>query len=82
MTFLPAFKTCVEAGSLNIMCSYNSINGVPACANRKLLTEILREEWGFKGYVISDQDAIENIIKYHHYTDNYVDTAVACIKAG
>jgi len=49
MTFLPQFKACVEAGSWSLMCSYNSINGVPACANKELLTNILRDEWGFQG---------------------------------
>ena len=49
MTFLPQFKACVEAGSWSLMCSYNSINGVPACANKELLTDILRDEWGFQG---------------------------------
>ncbi|XP_070191071.1 uncharacterized protein [Littorina saxatilis] len=82
MTHLPAFKRCVEAGTYNLMCSYNSINGVPACANKKLLTDITRGEWGFKGYVISDQGAIENIIGSHHYFNNSVDTVAACVNAG
>ncbi|XP_059161796.1 xylan 1,4-beta-xylosidase-like isoform X2 [Physella acuta] len=82
MTFLPAFRKCVKAGSFSIMCSYNSINGVPACANKKLLTEILRHEWNFTGYVVSDEQAIENIITRHHYLNNSIDTAAACINAG
>ncbi|KAK7108548.1 uncharacterized protein [Littorina saxatilis] len=82
MTFLPAFKRCVEAGTYNLMCSYNRINGVPACANKKLLTDITRREWGFKGYVVSDQGAIENIITKHHYLNNSVDTVAACVNAG
>ncbi|XP_046354043.2 probable beta-D-xylosidase 2 [Haliotis rufescens] len=81
-TFLPAFRTCVKAGTYSLMCSYNKINGVPACANKKLLTDILRTEWGFKGYVVSDQSAIENIITLHHYLNNSVDTVAACVKAG
>ncbi|XP_067675028.1 uncharacterized protein [Haliotis asinina] len=81
-TFLPAFRTCVKAGTFNLMCSYNRINGVPACANKKLLTDILRTEWGFEGYVISDEAAIENIITHHHYLNNSVDTVAACVKAG
>ncbi|XP_046571820.1 probable beta-D-xylosidase 7 [Haliotis rubra] len=81
-TFLPAFRTCVKAGTYNIMCSYNSINGVPACANKRLLTDILRGEWGFQGYVVSDQGAIENIIGSHHYFNNTVDTVAACVNAG
>ncbi|XP_071112760.1 uncharacterized protein [Haliotis cracherodii] len=81
-TFLPAFRSCVKAGTYNVMCSFNKINGVPACVNKKLLTDILRTEWGFKGYVISDQAAIENIISEHHYINNSVDTVTACVKAG
>ncbi|XP_046550191.1 probable beta-D-xylosidase 2 [Haliotis rubra] len=81
-TFLPAFCSCVKAGTYSIMCSYNRINGVPACANKKLLTDILRTEWGFKGYVVSDAAAIEVIISEHHYTNNSVDTVTACVKAG
>ena len=59
-----------------------SVNGVPACANHDLLTGKLRAEWGFKGYVISDEEALENIVTSHNYTDTLLDTAVACVKAG
>ena len=58
------------------------INGVPSCANDKLLTRILRDEWKFDGYVVSDQSAIENIITDHHYLNTSAQTAAACIKAG
>ncbi|KAL3881457.1 hypothetical protein ACJMK2_027899 [Sinanodonta woodiana] len=82
LTFLPAFKSCVSAGTYSLMCSYNSINGIPSCANKKLLTDILRKEWGFTGYVVSDQVAIENIISWHKYLNNSVDTVTACVNAG
>ncbi|XP_005113327.1 probable beta-D-xylosidase 7 [Aplysia californica] len=82
MTFLPAFKKCVEAGTYSVMCSYNRLNGVPTCANKKLLTDILRTEWNFKGYVVSDQAAIENIMWAHKYRHNRVDTVAACVNAG
>ncbi|KAK7108555.1 hypothetical protein V1264_016280 [Littorina saxatilis] len=82
MTHLPAFKTCVDAGTLALMCSYNRINGVPACANKKLLTDIARNEWGFRGYFTSDEGAVENIILFHKYFNNSLDTAVACANAG
>lgn len=52
------------------------INGVPACANKKLLTDILRGEWGFDGYVVSDEGAVELIMLGHHYTRTFVETAV------
>ncbi|OWF39181.1 probable beta-D-xylosidase 5 [Mizuhopecten yessoensis] len=82
LTFLPAFKRCVEAGTFSLMCSYNRLNGIPACGNKRLLTDILRKEWGFKGYVVSDQEAIENIINFHHYLNNTVDTVALCVNAG
>ena len=44
-----------------IMCSYNSINGIPSCANTKMLTDILRKRWGFNGYITSDSGAIDDI---------------------
>ncbi|XP_055955055.1 uncharacterized protein LOC126809597, partial [Patella vulgata] len=81
-TFLPAFRHCVEAGTYSLMCSYNSINGVPACANKELLTDILRTEWGFKGYVVSDEAAVEGITYGHHYTNNSIECAAAAITAG
>jgi len=52
------------------------INGVPACANKKLLTDILRGEWGFEGYVVSDEGALELIMLGHHYTSSFLETAV------
>ena len=58
------------------------INGIPACANKKLLTDILRKELGFKGYVISDEGAVENIIERHHFLKTKVDTVAACVNAG
>ncbi|XP_050393531.1 uncharacterized protein LOC126811712 [Patella vulgata] len=81
-TFYPAFRTCVKAGSMNIMCSYNRLNGVPACANKHLLTDVLRTEWGFKGYVVSDQMAVINVMQQHHYTNSLEDTVAACVNAG
>ncbi|XP_071137812.1 uncharacterized protein [Mytilus edulis] len=82
LTFLPAFKKCVDAGSYSLMCSYNSINGVPACANSKLLTSILRDEWNFTGYVVSDEVAIENIMFWHQYYLDPIDTVAGCVNAG
>ncbi|XP_078703431.1 uncharacterized protein LOC144928628 [Branchiostoma floridae x Branchiostoma belcheri] len=82
MTFLPQFQKCVEAGTYSIMCSYNSIRGVPACANKELLTDILRDSWGFHGYVVSDEGAVENIMLKHHYTKTFEETAAAAVNAG
>jgi len=54
-TYLPVWEACVrEAGVRSVMCSYNAVNGIPSCANDFLLNDILREEFGFQGYVVSD----------------------------
>jgi beta-glucosidase len=58
------------------------INGVPACANKRLLTDIARNEWGFKGYVVSDAWAISNIRDMHKYTKTIEETVAASIGAG
>lgn len=62
--------------------AFCSVNGIPACANKKLLTDILRSEWKFTGYIVSDQAAIEFIIQKHHYLNNSIDTVAACVNAG
>ncbi|XP_039209267.1 probable beta-D-xylosidase 2 isoform X1 [Crotalus tigris] len=82
MTFLPQFEACVRAGTFSFMCSYNRINGVPACANKKLLTDILRNEWGFQGYVVSDEGAVELIMVGHRYTQSFLETAIVAVNAG
>ena len=55
---------------------------MPACANKEVLTDITRNEWGFSGFVVSDAGAISNIISAHKYLHNNVDTVTAAIKAG
>jgi len=82
-TYLPAWKSCVQdGGARSVMCSYNSVNGVPSCANDFLLKEVLRGEFGFDGYVVSDCDAINCIQNDHHYTDNPGDTCRVAVRAG
>ncbi len=56
--YLPPFKAAVDAGSDTLMCSFNSINGVPGCANKDTETDILKKEWGFDGFVESDYTAV------------------------
>ncbi|HOM61801.1 MAG TPA: glycoside hydrolase family 3 C-terminal domain-containing protein [Anaerohalosphaeraceae bacterium] len=81
--YLPAFRAAVqEAGAFSVMCAYNRVNGVPACANSWLLQEVLREEWGFGGYVVSDCDAIEDIYNGHFYAASGQEAAVLGISAG
>ena len=55
---------------------------MPACANKKLLRQILRDKWNFTGYVVSDDDALEFIVSGHHYLNDATAAAAASIKAG
>ena len=72
--YLPAYKACLDAGATMIMPSFNALNGVPSIANSWLMKKILKEEWGFKGVVISDYDAVGELLK-HGITDNMKDAA-------
>ncbi len=81
--YLPAFKTAiVEGKAQSIMSAYNAINGIPATANSMLLNDILRKEWGFKGYVVSDCGAPTYLKKSHHYVSNDTLAAKVAIEAG
>jgi beta-glucosidase len=64
------------------MTAYPAINGIPCTANKWLLTDVLRKEWGFEGYVVSDCGAVGNIYGAHHFTGSYEEAAVAALKAG
>lgn len=64
-TFLPQFESCVEAGGLGMMCSFNSIRGVPACANHRAMQTWAKGQWGFPGYIVSDQGAAMGILTDH-----------------
>jgi beta-glucosidase len=84
-TYLPQFEMAVREGHVGgVMGAYNSIDGVPACANSFLLTDLLRKQWGFDGYVVSDCDAIHNIWSKqdHHYAETAEEGAADAVKAG
>jgi len=82
-TYLPAFRaTITEGNAASIMCVYNSVDGVPGCASTDLLEKRLREQWGFKGYVVSDCGAVGDIFRNHKYTATMGAAAVAAVKAG
>ncbi|GDY11410.1 glycosyl hydrolase [Planctomycetota bacterium] len=68
LTYLPAFKMAVDCGVASIMGAYNRTNGEPCCGSQTLLTDVLRGEWGFTGYVVSDCGAINDFHKHHHLT--------------
>jgi beta-glucosidase len=82
-TYLPAFEACVtEAGAESVMAAYNRINGEPCSASPTLLDEILRQEWGFGGYVVSDCWAIRDIHENHKVTATFEQSAALAVKAG
>ena len=83
--YLPQFETVVKEGKVaGVMSAYNALNGVPCSADSFLLTDLLRDQWGFEGYVVSDCDAIRDIYSTRGY--NYVNTpeeaAAVAVKAG
>jgi len=84
-TYLPQFERLVREGKVaGVMGAYNSVNGVPACASSFLLDDLLRKQWGFKGYVVSDCDAISDIWRpqSHHFVNSPEEAAAAAVKAG
>ncbi|ANI88786.1 glycosyl hydrolase [Arachidicoccus ginsenosidimutans] len=81
-TYLPAFHALVKAGVESVMAAYNSVNGEPASASGFLLDTILRKDWGFKGHVVSDCDAVDDIYHGHKATASLQDAAVWAIKYG
>ncbi|UMB61785.1 glycoside hydrolase family 3 C-terminal domain-containing protein [Lutibacter sp. A80] len=82
-TYLPAFEaTIVEGKAYSIMAAYNRYMGKPCCASHQLLDKILRKDWGFKGYVVSDCNAIRDIHDYHNYVDSKETAAAVAVKAG
>jgi beta-glucosidase len=81
--YLPAFEACIrEAGAASIMGAYNRVNGEPCCASPTLLEKILRREWGFDGYVVSDCWAIADIYKHHRVVDTPAQAAALAVKEG
>ena len=81
-TYLYAFKKLVDAGVESVMCAYNRLNDQPCCTNSELLKQILRKEWKFKGHVVTDCWALEDIWRTHKVMNNSVEVAAAAIKAG
>jgi beta-glucosidase len=81
--YLPHFRAAiVEGRAQSIMCAYNRVNGVPSCANPWLLDTVLRKEWGFDGFVVSDCGAITAMVWGHHVKQSDEDAVVAGLRAG
>ena len=82
-TYLPQFEAAIkEGGAQSVMCAYNSVDGAPACANPRLLEEILRKQWGFSGYVVSDCGAIGDIYLHHKFAPTAEAGVAKAIQAG
>jgi beta-glucosidase len=82
-TYLPAFRDCViEAGALSVMGAYNRTNGEPCCGSPTLLGQILRREWGFTGYVVSDCGAIADFHAHHTFTRTPRQSAALAVRSG
>jgi beta-glucosidase-like glycosyl hydrolase len=82
-TFQPAFRGAIIGGKArSVMCSYNSINGQPNCGNRHLLTDILRDEWGFDGHVVSDCGGVDHIWAMHHAVPDLSEATAMALRAG
>ncbi len=82
-TYLPAFRATVTEGHVqSVMCAYNSIDDFPACTNKMLLQEHLRNAWGFKGFVVSDCGAIVDVYEGHKTTTDIVHAAALSLQAG
>jgi beta-glucosidase len=82
-TYLPAFRaTVVEGEAGSVMCAYNRFRGDPACGSTLLLHDILRDQWGFSGYVVSDCGAVQDIYLHHKVRDSAAAGAAMALKAG
>ena len=81
-TYLPAFKKLVtEAKVGGIMCAYNRTDSLPCCTSKFLLQDILRKEWNFKGYVVTDCWALDDIFRYHKFVKTDEEAAALAVKA-
>ena len=82
-TYLPAFEACVREGkAASVMGAYNRLNGEPCCASPTLLEKILRREWGFDGYVVSDCEAIRDFYEHHKVVDTPAEAAALAVGHG
>jgi len=80
--FLPPYKAAVEEGVFSLMPAYHDFNGVPCHASKRLLTDILRKEWGFKGFIVSDWGGVEMLHGFHHVASTDKEAVKQAIYAG
>jgi beta-glucosidase len=82
-TYLPAFHSLLTQGHADsLMCSYNAINGTPSCAKSAFLQDMVRNEWHFPGFIVSDCDAVGNLTEYQHFTADNAHGAADALNAG
>jgi len=80
-TYLPAFEKTVKAGVSGVMGAYNRLNGEPCCSHSYLISEILRKQWNFDGYVVSDCGALKDIYKFHKFVETKAEAAASALKS-
>lgn len=81
-SYMPPFKRAIDAGALSVMTSYNSVDNVPSTASSFLFNDVLRGEWGFKGFVVSDLCSIDGLHGDHFVAKSLEDAAMMALKAG
>jgi beta-glucosidase len=82
-TYLPQFEAAFREGKAHsAMSAYNAVNGVPMSCNQRMLTDILRKQWGFDGYVVGDDGSVGHIFQSHRYLPDAIQTSAAAVKAG
>ena len=85
-TWLNHWRATVQGSGVHplggLMCSYSALDNVPMCGNRKMLTDKLRTEWGFEGWVVSDCGAVANIASAHHFVNSSAEAAALALSAG
>lgn len=81
-SFLPPFKKAINAGALSVMTSYNSLDGIPSTCSKALLTDLLRTQWGFNGFVVSDLYSIDGIHGTHRVAETKQQAGAMALKAG
>ena len=80
-SYMPPYKAAVEAGAATVMGAFNDFNNIPSSCNDFLLRKLLKDQWGFKGFVVSDMNSVREIIN-HRYAKNEKDAAEEAINAG
>ena len=79
---LPTFQAAIDAGALSVMTSYNTLDGIPSTCNQDLLTGLLRDEWGFRGFVVSDLESIDGIARDHKVAASNQEAGEMALQAG